>query len=141
MCRIRAASSLAPSLAVDNALITLPVKLGGLGILSLQTCAPRAFAAASEASDTLLAPLLGHDTDTANQTILSQRERCQEAFLASRDSLFEFLDPRSAKSVIEAASLFGRKALYGSATSRSRRRCTHGPYSRALRRTADTAGQ
>jgi hypothetical protein len=111
MCRIRAASSLAPSLAVDNALITLPVKLGGLGILSLQTCAPRAFAAASEASDTLLAPLLGHDTDTANQTILSQRERCQEAFLASRDSLFEFLDPRSAKSVIEAASLFGRKAL------------------------------
>jgi hypothetical protein len=32
--RIRAAASVAPSLAVDNALISLPVKLGGLGILS-----------------------------------------------------------------------------------------------------------
>jgi hypothetical protein len=36
----------------------LPIKLSGLGILSFKTCAPLAFAAASEASDTLLAPLL-----------------------------------------------------------------------------------
>jgi hypothetical protein len=33
--RIRAGASVAPSLAVDNALISLPVKPGGLGILSL----------------------------------------------------------------------------------------------------------
>jgi hypothetical protein len=32
--RIRAAASLAPSLAIDNALIALPAKLGDLGILS-----------------------------------------------------------------------------------------------------------
>jgi hypothetical protein len=47
----------------------------------------------------------------ANQTVLSQRKRCQEAFLATRDSLLESLDLYSAKSVIEASSLLGRKWL------------------------------
>jgi hypothetical protein len=60
---------------------------------------------------TLLVPLLDQDTDTANQTVLSQRERCQEAFLSTRDSLLESLDPQSSKSVIEASSLLGRKWL------------------------------
>jgi hypothetical protein len=109
--RLRAAASPAPSQTQDDALITLPVKLGGLGILSFKTCAPLAFAAASDASDTLLAPLLDQDNDTANQTVLSQRERCQEAFLATRDSLLQSLDPHSAKSVVEASSLLGRKWL------------------------------
>ncbi|RSH89804.1 hypothetical protein EHS25_001790 [Saitozyma podzolica] len=70
---IRAAGSPAPSQATDNALITLPAKLGGLGNLSFKTCAPLAYAAASEASDSLLAPLLDQDTDNANQTVLSRR--------------------------------------------------------------------
>jgi hypothetical protein len=39
--RIRAAASPAPSLTVDNALIALAVKLGGLGILSFNTCPSR----------------------------------------------------------------------------------------------------
>jgi hypothetical protein len=43
--KIRAAASPLPSLAIDDALIALPVKLGGLGILSFKTCAPLAFAA------------------------------------------------------------------------------------------------
>jgi hypothetical protein len=60
---------------------------------------------------TLLASLLDLDIDTANQTVLSQRERCQEAFLATRDSLLESLDPQSAKSVTEASSLLGREWL------------------------------
>jgi hypothetical protein len=47
----------------------LPIKLSGLGIVSLKTCAPLAFAAASEASDTLLAPLLDQGTETTNQTV------------------------------------------------------------------------
>jgi hypothetical protein len=109
--RIRAAAYPAPSPAVDNALIALPIKLGGLVILSVKTWAPLAFAASSEASDTLLAPLLDQDTDTANHTVLSQPERCQEAFVATRDSLLESLDPQSAKSVIAACSLLGRKWL------------------------------
>ncbi|GFZ44347.1 hypothetical protein JCM24511_02069 [Saitozyma sp. JCM 24511] len=109
--RIRAAAIPTPSQVVDKALIALPIKLGGLGILSFKTCAPLAFAVASEASDTLLAPLLDQYTDTTNQTVLPQQERCQEAFLAARDSLLESLDPHSAKSVIEASSLLGRKWL------------------------------
>jgi hypothetical protein len=107
--QIRATASPAPSLAVDNALISLPVKLGGLGILSFKTCAPLAFTAASEASDSLLASLLDQDIDTTNRSVLSQGERCQEAFLSSKKSLLESLDPQSAKSVIEASYLLGRK--------------------------------
>jgi hypothetical protein len=99
------------SLAVENAIITLPVKLSGLGILSFHTCAPLSLAAASEASDTLLSSLLDQEIDKANQTVLSQRERCQEAFLAARDFLLESVDPQSAKSVIEGSSLLGRKSL------------------------------
>ncbi|GFZ44382.1 hypothetical protein JCM24511_02104 [Saitozyma sp. JCM 24511] len=75
------------------------------------TCAPLSYAAASEASDAPLATLLDQDIDTANQTVLSQRERCQAAFLSTRDSLLESLDPQSAKSVIEACSLLGRNWL------------------------------
>jgi hypothetical protein len=91
--------------------MALPVKLGALGILSFKTCAPLAIAAASDASDSLLAPLLDQDIYTANQIVLSQRERCQEAFLSTRDSLVESMDPQSAKSAIEASSLLGRKWL------------------------------
>jgi hypothetical protein len=109
--RIRAAATPAPFLAIDEALIALPIKLSGLGILSFKACGPLAFAAASEASDTFLAPLLDQDTDNANQAVLSRRERCQEAFLSNRDSLLESLDPHSAKSVIEASSLLRRKWL------------------------------
>jgi hypothetical protein len=90
--------------------IALQVKLGGLGILSFKICAPFPYAPASEA-DTLISPLLDQDTDTTNQTVLSQRERCQEAFLATRDSLLESLDPQSAKSVIEASFLLRKKWL------------------------------
>ncbi|GFZ46026.1 hypothetical protein JCM24511_03760 [Saitozyma sp. JCM 24511] len=140
--RIRATASPVPSQAVDNALIALPVKLGGLGILSCKTCAPLSFAAASEASDTLRAPLPDQDTGTTYQTVLSQRERCQEAFLATRDSLLESLDPHAAKSVIEASSLLGRKWLScsGSAISRYRRLYMHGLFYQGLQLTAGTVG-
>jgi hypothetical protein len=94
---------------LDTSLIHLPIKLGGLGILSFKTCAPLAFAASSEASDALLGPLLGLATDS--QVITSQQERCQEVFLATRDALFESLNPQEAKSVAEASSLLGRKWL------------------------------
>lgn len=109
--RIGAATVPAPSTALDAALNLLPVKRGGLGVLSFKTCAPLAFSGASEASDTLLAPLLGHDTDAATQAILSQRERCPEAFPASRDSILESPDPQIARSMIKAPSLLGRKWL------------------------------
>ncbi|GFZ52439.1 hypothetical protein JCM24511_10212, partial [Saitozyma sp. JCM 24511] len=42
----------------DAAVISLPIKMGGLGILSYKTVAPHAYAAASEGADTTLAPIL-----------------------------------------------------------------------------------
>ncbi|GFZ50366.1 hypothetical protein JCM24511_08123, partial [Saitozyma sp. JCM 24511] len=116
--------------------------LGGLGILSFKTCTPLAFAAASKASDTLLAPLLDQDTDTTNQTVLLKRERCQDAFLATRDSLLQFLDPHSAKSVIEASSLLGRKWLSrsGSMISTYQQLDTRGLCFQGLRLIVGTAG-
>jgi hypothetical protein len=47
-----------PTDQLDAAVISLPIKMGGLGILSYKTVAPHAYAAASEAADTTLAPIL-----------------------------------------------------------------------------------
>jgi hypothetical protein len=44
---------------------TLSVKVGGVDILSFQTCAPLAFVATSEASDALSSPFLVHEIDAA----------------------------------------------------------------------------
>jgi hypothetical protein len=107
--------------ALDDALIGLSIKLGGLGILSYKTCAPLAYAAASEASDTLLAPVLDQDIDTANRTVLSQRERCQEAFLATRDSLLRVLGPaeRQIGHIIVFSASFSSKSFNYSLRYRS----------------------
>jgi hypothetical protein len=43
---------------LDAMLTSLPIKMGGLGILSYKTLAPHAYAAASEAADTVLPPNL-----------------------------------------------------------------------------------
>jgi hypothetical protein len=116
------------------------------GHLILQDMRPSRICRASEASDTLLAPLLDQDIDTVHQTVLSQRERCQEAFLATRDSLLESLDPQSAKSVIEASSCLEESGSRsypspqrsGSAISRYRQLYTHGLCFQGLRLTAGT---
>jgi hypothetical protein len=50
---------------MDRALIALSVKVGGVDILSFQTCAPLAFVATSEASDALSSPFLVHEIDAA----------------------------------------------------------------------------
>ncbi len=50
--KIRSAEHLGP---LDTALVTLPIKLGGLGVLSFETCAPHAFQAAAESADLVLA--------------------------------------------------------------------------------------
>jgi hypothetical protein len=92
---IRAATFPAPAATLDDTLIDLPTKLGGVGILSFKTCAPLAYAAVPEASNALLGTLLGHDIDIANQTVLPQRERerCPETFRVIRESVLEYLDP------------------------------------------------
>ena len=101
-------------------LISLPAKLGGLGILSMLECAPHAYTASSEASDRTLQPLLllrpsaqlQDDTDTQDKTpIRSQRERCTQAFEARHRDLLLTLSLAEVQSVQESATYLGRRWL------------------------------
>jgi hypothetical protein len=94
----------------DVALITLPARLGGLGILSHTECAPLAYAAASDSADAALAPILGLPFEE-DQEILSQRSRCAEVFAARQSELLSNLNPFEKLSVVEAASTLGRRWL------------------------------
>ena len=101
-------------------LISLPAKLGGLGILSMLECAPHAYAASSEASDRTLQPLLLTQpseqlldgTDTPDKTpIRSQKERCTQAFEARHRDLLLTLSSAEAQAVQESATYLGRRWL------------------------------
>ncbi|KAI5448753.1 hypothetical protein NCC49_000787, partial [Naganishia albida] len=104
--------------ALDEAILALPARDGGLGLLSHEQCAPLAFAAAAETSDHLLEPLLGPpasppkltDSDDPN-SIAPQKVRCAEMFKAKRDTLLSTLDAQQSKTIIESASGLGRKWL------------------------------
>jgi hypothetical protein len=100
----------APSPPQSDALLALPIRMGGLGILSFETCAPEAFAAASEQSDLLLAPLLQIELSEVPEP-LSQHDRCQKKFLEARDALLDTLNRSERSAVLENASLLGRKWL------------------------------
>jgi len=116
--RIRGSTDQPDPSDLDERLLSLPVRLGGLGLLSHQTCAPLAFAASSETSDQLLIPMLGAPafepmlTDADDpESIKSQKDRCDEALLAQRDALLATLDDHEMKTILESASGLGRKWL------------------------------
>jgi hypothetical protein len=108
-------------------LISLPAKLGGLGILSMLECAPLAYAAASEASDRTLQPLLmirpseqqltadalTLDTlDTLDKApVRSQKDRCTEVFEARHKHLLSTLSPPEVQAIQESATYLGRRWL------------------------------
>jgi hypothetical protein len=66
-----------PTDQLDATVISLPIKMGGLGILSYRTVAPHADAAASEAADPTLAPILTPgslpDTNAARRSLPGTR--------------------------------------------------------------------
>src|SRR5689334_6856502 len=93
---------------LDAAVISLPIKMGGIGILSYKTVAPHAYAAASEAADTTLAPILTPGTLPASTQLITQHQRCQEIFAGNREALLGSLTPEQAKAVVEASSKLGR---------------------------------
>ena len=104
--------------ALDEAIMSLPARDGGFGLLSHEQCAPLAFAAAAETSDHLLEQLLGPPpsppklTDSDNpDSIAPQKARCAELFKTKRNTLLTTLDAQQSKTIIESASGLGRKWL------------------------------
>jgi hypothetical protein len=71
---IRAATSLAPLAGLDDAVITLPVKLGGLGFLSFKTSALLSFAAASEVQTPYLHPTSTQPTKESYRSVNCARK-------------------------------------------------------------------
>ncbi|GFZ48416.1 hypothetical protein JCM24511_06164 [Saitozyma sp. JCM 24511] len=82
--------------------------MGGLGILSHKTVAPHAYAAASEAADTTLAPILTPGSLPDSTLLITQHQRCQEIFTGNKEALLGSLAPEQAKAVVEASSKLGR---------------------------------
>jgi hypothetical protein len=80
----------------------------GLGILSYRTVAPQAYAAASEAADTTLAPILTAESLPASTQLITQHQRCQEIFEGNKEALLGSLTAEQAKAVVEASSKLGR---------------------------------
>ena len=104
---------------LDNQLLALPVRLGGLGLLSHQICAPLAFSAARDISDNLLVPLLGPPAQPPTlsnpdepDSIAPQRIRCNKVFEEQRNTLLCELDGHQIKTIIESASGLGKKWLF-----------------------------
>jgi hypothetical protein len=96
----------------DSDLITLPLKMGGMGILSHRECSVHARAAANESSDAILAGLLEEAREDGEpDEVRGQGVRCQEAFVARRDALMEKLEDKERKSMRANASELGRKWL------------------------------
>jgi hypothetical protein len=94
----------------DNTLLALPIRLGGVGILSHKTCAPHAYAASLEQSNMLLDPLFGTDVRD-HQPPKSQHDRCQEVFTTTLATLLPSLQSTQQQAVLEAGSILGRQWL------------------------------
>jgi hypothetical protein len=93
---------------LDAALISLPIKLGGLSILSYKTVAAHAYAAASEAAEATLAPILAPEALPNSTQLTTQHQHCQETFAGNKEALLGSLTPEQAKAVVKASSKLGR---------------------------------
>jgi hypothetical protein len=101
-------------LLTDADIITLPARLGGLGILSHAKMSPEARAASVESSTRFLSRILNLpslppvDEDIP---LTSQRTRCAKVLEAQHATLLSSLSPHQQESLLENASLLGRLAL------------------------------
>ena len=94
---------------IDHTLISLPIRLGGLGLLSYADTRQHAAEAAAELSNTVLATLT--DAIPAPLTTKSQRDRCAEMFLEQREKMMEDLTVPERMTIVENASAVGRRWL------------------------------
>jgi hypothetical protein len=135
-----------PTDQLDAAVISLQIKMGGLGILSYKTVVPHAYPAASEAADTTLAPILTPGTLPASTQLTTQHQRCQEIFAGNREALLGSLNPEQAKAGVEAPSSAGSGSPRyhsshpsASPTLRLPQRCSCAPSPASGRPTVPTA--
>jgi hypothetical protein len=96
--------------ALDQELMSLPTKLGGLGVLSYKEVFPHAYAASKEASDQFIKAVFNLE-GVSTTPVLSQKARCSEVFKARLSNLQERLSPVQKAILEENASKVGRKWL------------------------------
>lgn len=106
---MRAAANVGP---YDYDIISLPSKMGGMGILSHKECSIHARAAAIEAADIMLKPILDENMeDGEDGEVKGQGERCKEMLEARRDAMMDRMDDLQRKSLVENGSVLGRRWL------------------------------
>jgi len=100
---------------LEKALIGLPARFGGLGLLSHENCSPHAYAAANEEADRLLeaildvaSPNLANDSEPR---LTSQHERCEAMWKDRHSAIFADMDDAERKLAVENSSPLGRKWL------------------------------
>lgn len=112
-CNIRGSGSpnfkFVPHPFADKELVTLPARLGGIGLLSFVERSPHARAAAAAASDVLLSSFM--PDISAPSDVRRQKERCEVAFIARRIALLQRLLPEEMARVHENAALLARSHL------------------------------
>jgi len=103
-------STLQPS--TDAAIISLPAKMGGLGLLSHQEVAPHAYAAQQESSNILLSRIFHpHLPAPPLNGCQSQGSRCHAIFVERHSTLLSNLSESGARALVDNASVVGRRWL------------------------------
>ena len=94
---------------IDNTLISLPMRLGGLGIMSFTDVSPLAYQSSLELSNAVLSNFVPEIAAPAN--IISQHDRVSEMLVGVRRSLFDQLTDYQRGVMVENASQAGRRWL------------------------------
>jgi hypothetical protein len=104
----------------DDELIHLPVKMGGMGVLSHREVSLHARAASIANSDKVIAGILDQESEEVADN-RGQGVRCTEALEARRNRMIAGMDDLERKSMVENASSLGRSWLGASPLTPSTR--------------------
>ncbi|WWC95529.1 hypothetical protein V866_002394 [Kwoniella sp. B9012] len=94
---------------LTRTLISLPARLGGMGILSFEDCASRAFEASWVVSSTVLKTFIPDIAIPEDKR--TQKERCAELFESQQSEMLQGLTTFERILVVESASNLGRRWL------------------------------
>jgi hypothetical protein len=114
--RLLAIRSSPRRLPTDAGLCSLPARLGGVGLLSHEEVSPHARAAMAESADLQLRLAFAHlnpgdEADADQAQPLSQRSRCQAAFVVRREALLVDLSAAERATVLDNSSPISRRWL------------------------------